>query len=196
MKRIASILVAFAVLLPCYVSASTWTIDPDHTSIQFKVKHMMATYVPGVFQKFQGQAEIDDNDITKSKAKIVIDTASLDTNVAKRDEHLRSADFFEVDKYPTITFVSQNIVAEGTGKLKMTGDLTIRGITKRVLLDVDGPTSESKDPWGNIRRGATATTKIYRQDFGLTWNKTLETGGVAVGDEVLITLEVELIKAK
>lgn len=196
MKKILVLLAGFSLFLPCYVGAATYTIDPDHTTIQFKVRHMMATNVVGGFQKFDGKVEIDDKDLSKSKVNITIDTASLNSNVAKRDEHLRSPDFFDVAKFPTMTFASQNVVADGAGKLKITGDLTIRGITKRVLLDVEGPTAESKDPWGNLRRGAAATTKIYRQDFGLTWNKALETGGVAVGDEVVITLEVELIKAK
>lgn len=196
MKKIFGFLAAVALLLPGFASAATYTIDPDHTTIQFKVRHMMATNVVGVFQKFDGKVEIDDKDLSKSRVNITIDTASLNSNVAKRDDHLRSPDFFDVAKFPTMTFVSQNVVADGPGKLKMTGDLTIRGITKRVLLDVEGPTAESKDPWGNLRRGASASTKIYRQDFGLTWNKTLETGGVAVGDEVLINLEVEMIKAK
>lgn len=196
MKRLLSFWIGAILLVPAYATATTYTIDPDHTSIQFKVRHMMATNVVGAFQKFAGTVELDDKEITKSRVAITIDTASLNSYVAKRDEHLRSPDFFDVAKYPTMTFVSQNVVADGPGRLKITGDLTIRGITKRVLLDVEGPSAESKDPWGNMRRGATATTKIYRQDFGLTWNKALETGGVAVGDEVLITLEVELIKAK
>jgi len=196
MKRLLSFWIGAILLVPTYATATTYTIDPDHTSIQFRVRHMMATNVVGAFQKFEGTVELDDKDITKSRVAITIDTASLNSYVAKRDEHLRSPDFFDVAKYPTMTFVSQNVVADGPGRLKITGDLTIRGITKRVLLDVEGPSAESKDPWGNMRRGATATTKIYRQDFGLTWNKALETGGVAVGDEVLITLEVELIKAK
>ncbi|HAD03470.1 MAG: protein yceI precursor [Desulfuromonadales bacterium GWD2_61_12] len=195
MKRIRIALAAL-VLLPGFAGAATYTIDPEHTSIQFKVRHMMATNVVGAFQKFDGTVELDDKDISKSKVAITIDTASLNSYVAKRDEHLRSPDFFDVAKYPTMTFVSQNVVADGAGKLKITGDLTIRGITKRVLLDVEGPSAESKDPWGNLRRGASATTKIYRQDFGLNWNAALETGGFAVGDEVLITLEVEMIKAK
>jgi polyisoprenoid-binding protein YceI len=181
-------------LLPSLACAATYAIDPDHSSIQFKVKHLMVSNVKGSFGKINGTVDIDDKDVTKSKTSVTIDTASIDTGVAKRDEHLRSADFFEVDKFPTMSFVSKKVLQGGKGHLMVTGDLTIRGVTKSVILDVEGPTAEIKDPWGGIRRGATATTKINRKDFGLTWNKALETGGVVVGDEVNILLEVELIK--
>lgn len=183
-------------LIPALAGAGTWTIDPEHSTLQFKVRHMMVTNVTGVFEKFRGTVEIDDQDLAKSKAEIVIDTASLNTRVEKRDEHLRSADFFDVGRYPTMTFVSRNVVADGPERLRITGDLTIRGISRPVLLQVEGPTGVSKDPWGNLRRGASVTTKLYRQDYGMTWNKTLETGGVAVGDEVQVALEIELLKAK
>jgi len=125
---------------------------------------------------------------------VTIDTASINTNVKKRDDHLRSADFFDVTKYPAMTFVSKKVVRSGKDTLKVTGDLTLHGVTKEVVLAVEGPSRESKDPWGNIRRGATATTTINRKDFGLNWNKALETGGVLVGEEITINLEVELIK--
>jgi polyisoprenoid-binding protein YceI len=128
--------------------------------------------------------------------EVTIDTNSINTNVTKRDEHLRSADFFDVAKFPTMTFVSKKVAKAGQERLKVTGDLTLHGVTREVVLDVEGPSSESKDLYGNIRRGATATTKINRKDFGLVWNKALETGGVAVGEEVTITLEIEMIKAQ
>ncbi|GAM11382.1 hypothetical protein OR1_03698 [Geobacter sp. OR-1] len=195
MKRIiASISAIIALALPAFAFATTWAIDPDHSNIGFKVKHLMVSNVKGSFDKHTGTVEINDKDITKSKVEVSIDANSINTNVQKRDEHLRSADFFDVAKYPAMTFVSKKVAKAGKDKLKVTGDLTLHGITKQVVLDVEGPTKESKDPWGAIRRGATANTKINRKDFGLVWNKALETGGVAVGDEITITLEIEMIK--
>jgi polyisoprenoid-binding protein YceI len=195
MKRFVTILtVLFSLAVPLLASAATWTIDPDHSSIGFKVRHLMVSNVKGVFEKHSGIVDLNEQDITKSKVEVSIDTNSINTNVQKRDEHLRSADFFDVTKYPTMTFVSKKVAKAGKDKLKVTGDLTLHGVTKEVVLAVEGPSKESKDPWGNTRRGASATTKINRKDFGLTWNKALETGGVVVGDEVIINLEVEMIK--
>ncbi len=197
MKRLlASLTTIIALLLPAFALATTWNIDPDHSNIGFKVRHLMVSNVRGSFEKNSGVVDINEKDITKSKVQVSIDTASVNTNVKKRDEHLRSADFFDVAKFPTMTFVSKKVAANGKDKLKVTGDLTLHGVTKEVVLDVEGPSAESKDPWGNIRRGATATTKINRKDFGLVWNANLETGGVVVGDEVIITLEIEMIKGK
>lgn len=195
-KFIKIVTVCMTLALPVLSSASTWTIDPDHSNVGFKVRHLMVSNVRGDFEKYTGTVDINDKDITKSKVEVSIDTNSINTNVQKRDEHLRSADFFDVAKYPTMTFVSKKVTKAGKDKLKITGDLTIHGITKTVVLDVEGPSSESKDPWGNIRKGATATTKINRKDFGLVWNAVLETGGVAVGEEITITLEIEMIKAQ
>jgi len=195
MKRIiASISTIIALALPAFAFATTWTIDPDHSNVGFKVRHLMVSNVKGNFDKHTGAVEINDKDITKSKVEVSIDTNSINTNVQKRDEHLRSAEFFDVAKFPTMTFVSKKVAKAGKDKLKVTGDLTLHGVTKEVVLDVEGPTKESKDPWGNIRKGATATTKINRKDFGLVWNAALETGGVAVGEEITITLEIEMIK--
>jgi len=195
MKRIiASVSTIIALALPAFAFASTWTIDPDHSNIGFKVRHLMVSNVKGNFDKHTGTVEINDKDITKSKVEVTIDTNSINTNVQKRDEHLRSADFFDVAKFPTMTFKSKKVAKAGKDKLKVTGDLTLHGVTKEVVLDVEGPSKESKDPWGNFRKGATATTKINRKDFGLVWNAALETGGVAVGDEITITLEIEMIK--
>ena len=191
---IGTIIVLATFTLPVLAMASTWKIDPDHSNIGFKVRHLMVSNVRGNFEKHSGTVNIDDRDITKSKVEISIDAASINTNVAKRDAHLRSADFFDVAKYPTITFVSRKVARAGADKLRVTGDLTIHGVTREVVLDVDGPTRESKDPWGNIRRGASASTTINRKDFGLTWNKALETGGVLVGDDITITLEIEMVK--
>jgi polyisoprenoid-binding protein YceI len=181
-------------LLPALASASTWQIDPVHTNIQFMVRHLMISNVKGVFHKFNGVFEINDKDITMTKASAVIDVASIDTGIEKRDEDLRSANFFEVAKYPTMTFMSKKFIRVGANKFKMTGDLTIHGITREVVLDMEGMEPVVKDPWGGMRRGATLFTKINRKDFGLTYNKVLETGGVVVGDEVAISIEVEMVK--
>ena len=198
MKRIFASFTAviIALALPVMASASTWTIDPDHSNLGFKIRHLMVSNVKGSFNKHTGTVELNEKDITKSKVEVSIETASINTNVQKRDDHLKSADFFDVAKYPAMTFVSKKVAKAGKDKLKITGDLTLHGVTKEVVLSVDGPSAESKDPWGNIRRGASATTTINRKDFGLVWNKALETGGVVVGEAVNITLEIEMIKAK
>ncbi len=197
MKRLlATVSTIVAMSLPAMAFATTWNIDPEHSNIGFKVRHLMVSNVKGHFDKYSGVIVIDDKDIAKSKVEVTIDTASINTNVQKRDDHLRSADFFDVAKFPTMTFVAKKVANAGKDRLKVTGDLTLHGITREVVLDVEGPTAEIKDPWGNIRRGAVAGTKINRKDFGLVWNKALETGGVVVGDEVTITLEIEMIKGK
>jgi len=186
---------AFLIMAPAFAFASTWNIDPDHSSVGFKVRHLMISNVKGVFGKVAGVVNVDDKDITKSTVTATIDTTSLDTGVAKRDAHLKSPDFIDVAKYPTMTFVSTKVVANGK-KLNVLGDLTLHGVTRPVVLEVEGPSAEVKDPMGNLRRGASATAKINRKDYGVSWNKVLEAGGVAVGDEVTINIEVELIKAK
>jgi polyisoprenoid-binding protein YceI len=195
MKRIIA---SFATILllsqPFIASASTWNIDPDHSSVGFQVRHLMVSNVKGTFEKYSGVLNLDDKEITRSTVQATIDAKSINTNVQKRDEHLRSADFFDVEKYPSMTFVSKKITRAGKDRLKIAGDLTLHGVTRPVVLDVVGLSKESKDPWGNLRRGATATTKINRKDFGLTWNTALETGGVAVGEEVTVNLEIELIR--
>ncbi|MBF0497325.1 MAG: polyisoprenoid-binding protein [Deltaproteobacteria bacterium] len=197
MSRLAGVIMALVLLaLPSFVSASTWTIDPDHSNIQFKIRHLMIANVKGVFGKVQGVINIDDKDISISTVTVTIGTESIYTGVTKRDEHLKSAEFFDVAKYPTMTFVSKKVMKNGMGKLKVIGDLTIRGIAREVVLDVVDLSNESKDPWGGIRRGASASTKINRNDFGITWNKTMETGGMMIGDDVFITLEVEMVKGQ
>jgi len=193
-KQFFALIAVVALTLPGLALAGTWSIDPDHSTVGFKVRHLMVSNVTGSFEKFSGAVEVNDKDVTKSRVDVSIDTNSINTNVQKRDEHLRSADFFDVGKFPTMTFVSKKVALAGKDKLKVTGDLTLHGVTREVVLDVEGPSQEIKDPWGNIRKGATATTKINRKDFGLVWNAALETGGVAVGEDVTILLEVELIK--
>ncbi|MDD2541225.1 MAG: YceI family protein [Desulfuromonadaceae bacterium] len=191
-----AVAVCMMLAVPTLSLATSWNIDPDHSNVAFRVKHLMVSNVRGNFEKFAGNVEINDKDITKSKVKVTIDTNSISTNVQKRDEHLRSADFFDVANYPTMTFISKKMVKSGSSALKVTGDLTIHGITKEVVLNVEPLSKESKDPWGNIRRGTSAETRINRKDFGLVWNKAVETGGVLVGDEITISLDIEMIKAQ
>jgi polyisoprenoid-binding protein YceI len=180
--------------MPGHAATSTWQIDPNHSAAQFAVRHMAISTVRGAFTKVSGTVQLDDRDIAKSSVDVTIDAASVDTRVADRDNDLRSDHFFDVAKYPTITFRSKKVEPAGTGKLKITGDLTIHGTTKEVVLDVDGPTPPVKDPWGNQRAAAAATTKINRQDFGVKWNATMDNGGVVVGDDVAITIDVELVQ--
>ena len=171
---------------------STWKIDPSHSHAQFSVRHMMITNVRGDFPQLSGTVELDEVDVTKSKVEATLATASIDTRDAKRDTHLKSADFFDAEKHPSITFRSTSIKKAGEGELSVTGDLSMHGVTKSVVLKVEGPTPPGKTPWGGIKRGASATTKVSRKEFGLEWNAALETGGVLVGDEIKITLELEL----
>ena len=186
---------ALLLMLPTLSFASTWNIDASHSSVGFKVRHLMVSNVKGVFGKVQGVVNIDDQDITRSTASVKIDTTSVDTGVAKRDAHLRSGEFLDVAKFPTMTFVSVSVVKSGEGRLKVTGDLTLHGVKRTVVLDVEGPSRVAKDPMGNLRRGASAETRISRKDYGIIWNKALETGGVLVGDEVSISIEIEMTKA-
>ena len=189
-----NLLIVVALALPSFAEAVTWNLDPAHTSVQFSVRHLMVSNVRGEFAKVNGSIEVDEKDLTHSKIQAAIDAASIDTRIEKRDAHLKSPDFLDVAKYPTITFVSKKIEQVDPGHFKVTGDLTLHGITREVSLDVEGPTPEIKDPGGKVRAGAQATTKINRKDFGVTWNQALETGGVAVGDEVTITIDVEATK--
>lgn len=197
-NRVLPSLAAF--LLPLLVGmgaahASAWEIDGVHSAANFSVRHMMVSNVRGDFSKLTGTLNIDDKDITKSSVEATIDVNSINTREPKRDAHLKGPDFFDAAQFPTLTFKSKKVESLGSGKLKVTGDLTIHGVTKPVVFDVE-LSPEVKDPMGNLKRGATATTKINRKDFGLSWNKTLETGGVIIGEEVAITIDVELAKKK
>jgi len=193
-RRIILAAAVLCLVAPGLLLAAPWEFDPAHTGVHFKVRHLMISSVRGEFEKVSGKIVYDESDVTKSTADIAIETASISTRVAKRDEHLRSPDFLDVAKYPRIAFKSKRVEKAGNGTLKMTGDLTIRGVTKEVILAVEGPSPEIKDPGGNRRVGGQAATKINRKDFGLVWNKGLETGGVVVGDEVEITIDVEIYK--
>jgi len=182
---------AFAATLLLAASAAaqeSWKIDPAHSSAQFSVRHLGISTVRGAFTKVSGSAQFDEANPGKSSVQATIDAVSVDTRVEMRDKDLRSPSFLDVEKYPTITFQSKKVEAAGQGKLKVTGDLTIHGVSKEVVLDVDGPSAAMKDPWGNIRRGASATTKISRKDFGVNGAPT------AVGDDITITLDVEMIQ--
>ena len=177
------------------VSPITWKLDPAHSSAEFKIKHMMISNVKGQFTGVKGALTLDAENLLNSKVEATIDSASINTGDAQRDAHLKSADFFDVEKFPTLSFKSRGVSGSGQGELVVNGDLTIHGVTRGVTFAVDGPTAPAKDPWGNTRLGLSATTKINRKDFGLTWNAALETGGILVGDEVTITLEVQFVKA-
>ncbi len=176
-------------------AVTTWNIDPVHSVAEFKVKHMMISNVKGQFTGVSGTLAFDESDVTKSKIEATIDAASVNTREAQRDAHLKSADFFDVENFPTLGFRSSRVSRSGDGELKVEGELTIHGVTKTVVFEVEGPTAPGKDPWGNTRIGISATTKINRKDYGLTWNAALETGGILVGEDVTITLDVQFVKA-
>jgi polyisoprenoid-binding protein YceI len=176
-------------------ATTTWNFDPAHTTAEFKVRHMMISNVKGQFRPVTGVVTLDESDVSKSHVESSVAAASIDTREPDRDAHLKSADFFDVEKYPTLTFVSTRMTRLGEGELEVEGDFTIHGVTRKVTFFVDSPLLPAKDPWGNTRMGFTATTKISRKDFGLTWNTALETGGFLVGDEVSITMDVEAVKA-
>jgi polyisoprenoid-binding protein YceI len=184
MKRLSILFIALALLIPLNAPAQMYNVDPARTTIQFKVKNMGFMNVKGTFEKFKGTVDVDGADITKSKVDVSIETASINTGIDKRDNHLRSPDFFDAIKYPAMTFVSTKIEA-GTDKdmLKVTGNLTIKGVTKPVVLSVEGP----KNLQGDLKRGASATTSVNRQDFGVSY-------GSVIGDEVFITINTELVK--
>jgi len=174
---------------------TTWNIDPVHSGAEFKVKHMMISNVKGQFSGIKGSLSLDDADVTNSSVEASIEAASVDTREPRRDAHLKSADFFDVEKFPTLSFKSTRVTRNNERELEVKGDLTIHGISRTAVFIVEGPSAPAKDPWGNTRLGLSATTKINRKDFGLTWNTALETGGILVGDEVTITLDLQFVKA-
>src|SRR5215469_14614777 len=176
-------------------AVSTWNIDPVHPVAEFKVKHMMISNVKGQFTGVPGTLSLDETDVANSRIQATIDAASINTRDAQRDAHLKSPDFFEVEKFPTLSFKSNRVIRIDTGEIGVAGELTIHGVTRHVVFAVEGPSAPAKDPWGNVRLGLSATTKINRKDFGLTWNAALETGGILVGDEVTITLDIQFVKA-
>ena len=174
---------------------STWNIDPVHSVAEFKVKHMMISNVKGQFTSLKGALSRHEADIANSHVEVSIEAASLTTSDPQRDAHLKSPDFLDVEKFPVLSFKSKRVTRADDGGLNVTGDLTIHGVAREVVFTVEGPTPPAKDPWGNTRLGLSATTKIDRRDFGLMWNAALETGGILVGNDVTITLDVQFLKA-
>lgn len=189
------LLAAFAVALPgAAFAAGDYAIDASHSNAEFSVRHLMIAKVKGEFNKMAGTVKYDPKKPEAIVIDATIEAGSINTREEKRDAHLRSDDFFHVEKHPNITFKSKSAKARGKGKIDVTGDLTMRGVTKEVVLSVEGLDETVVDPWGNTRRGATGTTRVNRKDFGLNWNQVLEAGGVMVGDDVDITVNVSLVK--
>lgn len=174
-------------------TTTTWQIDPTHSHVEFAVKHLMIATVKGRFADVQGSVVTNDDDPADSKIDVTIATASIDTRQEQRDAHLRSPDFLDAERFPTITFRSKRVEAQKGDHSRVVGDLTIRDTTREVVLDVEH-TGRARDPWGNDRAAFTAVTKVNRKEFGLTWNQALEAGGVLVGDDLKITIDVELVK--
>ena len=179
---------------PTATTTTTWNIDPAHSAAEFKVKHMMISNVKGKFSGLSGALRLDESDLTKSRVEASIPVTTISTGDAQRDGHLKSADFFDAERLPAMTFTSTKVESKGPSELAVTGDLTMHGVTRPVTFAVEGPTAPAKDPWGNLRIGLSGTAKINRKDFGLTWNTALETG-VLVGEDVTITLDIQFIKA-
>ncbi len=192
-RFIATAAVAALFSLPLLAGTTTYKIDPKHSDAGFAVTHLMISTVRGEFHGINGTVVYDDGDVSKSSVEVTIDATSVDTREPARDKDLKSDHFFDVANHPTITFKSTKVESAGPGKLKVTGDLTIHGVTKPVVLDVTAPKPPIKDPWGLQRTAVSGSTKINRQDFGVSWNKTLDSGGVMVGDDVDITLDVEMV---
>jgi polyisoprenoid-binding protein YceI len=194
LRRLSLVLIGLALPAAAAAQSATWTIDPGHSAATFQVRHMIVANVKGEFGGPVGTASFDPKDLSTLRVEATIDARTINTRNPDRDKDLRSDLFFDVAKYPRITFKSRSVTVEGPGKLKVLGDLTIKGVTKPVTLDVEGPTQEIKDIWGSRRIGATATTTINRRDFNIVYNRMLEGGGAVVGDQVSISLDLELTK--
>jgi polyisoprenoid-binding protein YceI len=175
------------------MAAQRWNIDPSHSGIHFTVRHLVISKVRGAFTKYLGSVEFDEQNPAASQVSVRVDAASIDTREEKRDAHLRSPDFFDVEKFPELTFLSTKVEKSADG-YRVTGDLTIHGVTRPVVLEAE-LLGRSKDPWGNERIGFAAQTSVNRKDFGLTWNQALETGGVLVGEKIEIALDIQAVKA-
>lgn len=197
MKNLARTLTVGALLLGLAtpLQAAVYTADTSHSTVGFSVRHLMITNVRGEFTDFTATVNWDPANLDAFSVEAVIKAASINTQNQRRDDHLRNPDFFDVEKFPELRFVSKKVARDGAG-LKVTGDLTMHGVTREVVLSVEGPTPPITDPWGNERIGVSATTKINRTDYGLTWNRALEAGGVTVGEEVTINLDLSLVKQK
>ena len=176
------------------MTTNTWNIDPAHSGIHFSIRHMVVSKVRGRFTAYAGSVALDEADVTRSVVEATVDASSIDTGTPQRDQHLRSADFFDVEKFPQLRFRSTRIEKVDDGRYRVTGELTIRDVTREVSLDVEYG-GRAKDPWGNERVAFGAKTSVDRKDFGLAWNQVLEAGGVLVGDRVDIELEVQAVRA-
>ncbi len=196
MRRFTGLTAALVLFSVPHAAAGTWTIDSGHSSAEFKVRHLAVSNVTGRFGNVTGTIVYEESDPSKSSVEASIEVATLDTENEDRDKHLKSPDFFDAENHTAIIFKSTKVEKAGEGKLKVTGDLTIRGVTRQVTLAVDGPVPPVKDPWGNTKSGASASTTIDRQEFGVAWSRVMEGGGLVVGNEVAITLEVELVLKK
>ncbi len=192
--KLSSFAAAALLSAPALASAAAYEIDAAHSRAGFAVKHMMVSTVRGEFTRVSGTAVLDDRDLARSRVEATIDASSISTGVAQRDEHLRSPDFFDVAKHPSITFASTEVKRAGEGRYRVIGTLRMRGVAKTVVLDVESPSVEVKDPSGAYKRGAVATTTLNRKDFGLNWNTALEAGGVLVGDTVKVTIDLQLAR--
>jgi polyisoprenoid-binding protein YceI len=176
------------------MNTNTWTLDTTHSGIAFSVRHMVVAKVRGRFASWSGTVELDEADVTRSRVEVQVDASSIDTGNAQRDEHLRSADFFDVQQFPSLRFTSRRVEAVSGERLRVVGDLSLHGVTREVTLDVERG-GQAKDPWGNRRAGFAATTSILRSDFGLSWNQALETGGLLVGDRIDIELDIQAVQS-
>lgn len=194
MKKIITYIIAAFALLSTPVFAQTWNVDPAHTSADFSIQHMAISRVTGSFNQVTGELIFDKEGNHPESVSITIDVASIDTGVDKRDEHLKSPDFFDVKTYPTMTYTSNNITAQGNGSYKVEGTLTMHGVSKPVTLAVEGLTGQEKDPWGNTRKGGHVTAELNRKDFGIVYNAVLESGNLMIGETVDIVINLEFIK--
>jgi polyisoprenoid-binding protein YceI len=194
LRRFRPILILAVLAAPAVAGASTWTIDPAHSRAQFAVRHLMVSTVRGQLGRVTGVMTLDETDATRSSVEATIDATAIDTREPKRDEHLRTPEFLDTAKYPTITFKSTKVERVAENRYKVTGDLTLRGVTRQVVLDVEGSPTPMQDPFGNTKLGGVATTRLNRQDFGITWSKSLDGGGLVVGDDVDVIIDVELAK--
>src|SRR5580698_10657353 len=195
MRRLIVMLGAALIFSPCLrAQEATWRIDPLHSAAHFSVRHLMISTVRGEFAGVTGSVTYDPKDVARDTVEATIDCSTVNTGVAKRDAQLKTADFFDVARYPVMKFKSKRVEKAAEGKLKVTGDLTINAVTREVVLDVEGPTEPIRDPRGNVKIGLAASTQISRKNFNIVWNELMESGGVAVADEVTITLDLELIK--
>jgi polyisoprenoid-binding protein YceI len=194
MKKIIVIAISLVFAITTGVFASTWKVDTDHSSADFAIQHMAISKVKGSFENISGKVEFHESGPNPFSIELTIDTASIDTGVTKRDDHLRSADFFDVKQYPVITFTSEKVVATENGNFEVEGTLTMHGVTKNIKVELEGLGREEKDPWGNVRKGARIAGEISRKDFGLVYNAILESGNLLIGELAEINVELEFIK--